>query len=168
MLESIDKTGSISAAGRAHQMSYRRAWLLVDELNQLLTLNVETELDQQIALARIHAQIEELDGRLQTQNELISGIRLRSAATFDTQNPDNDTLNTNLRKWRAAKAALQTIQTQTAVAEPSASGDIAPQNLIGDNAYDSDRLDTGLSSTESRSLLHIGVTDALQLRTDVS
>jgi molybdate transport system regulatory protein len=35
LLESIEKTGSISAAGRAHQMSYRRAWLLVDELNQL-------------------------------------------------------------------------------------------------------------------------------------
>jgi molybdate transport system regulatory protein len=35
LLESIDKTGSISAAGRAHQMSYRRAWLLVDELNRL-------------------------------------------------------------------------------------------------------------------------------------
>jgi molybdate transport system regulatory protein len=35
LLESIEKTGSISAAGRAHRMSYRRAWLLVDELNQL-------------------------------------------------------------------------------------------------------------------------------------
>ena len=35
LLESIDLTGSISAAGRAHGMSYRRAWLLVDELNQL-------------------------------------------------------------------------------------------------------------------------------------
>jgi molybdate transport system regulatory protein len=35
LLESIEKTGSISAAGRAHAMSYRRAWLLVDELNQL-------------------------------------------------------------------------------------------------------------------------------------
>ena len=35
LLESIDQTGSISAAGRAHAMSYRRAWLLVDELNQL-------------------------------------------------------------------------------------------------------------------------------------
>ena len=35
LLELIEKTGSISAAGRAHQMSYRRAWLLVDELNQL-------------------------------------------------------------------------------------------------------------------------------------
>jgi molybdate transport system regulatory protein len=35
LLESIDRTGSISAAGRAQGMSYRRAWLLVDELNQL-------------------------------------------------------------------------------------------------------------------------------------
>ena len=35
LLEAIEKTGSISAAGRAHAMSYRRAWLLVDELNQL-------------------------------------------------------------------------------------------------------------------------------------
>jgi molybdate transport system regulatory protein len=35
LLEAIEKTGSISAAGRVHQMSYRRAWLLVDELNQL-------------------------------------------------------------------------------------------------------------------------------------
>ncbi|MGC2785136.1 MAG: transcriptional regulator [Roseiarcus sp.] len=37
LLEAIEKTGSISAAGRAHQMSYRRAWLLVDELNQIFT-----------------------------------------------------------------------------------------------------------------------------------
>ena len=35
LLESIEQNGSISAAGRAHKMSYRRAWLLVDELNQL-------------------------------------------------------------------------------------------------------------------------------------
>ena len=35
LLESIDRTGSISAGGRAHGMSYRRAWLLIDELNQL-------------------------------------------------------------------------------------------------------------------------------------
>ncbi len=35
LLEAIDTTGSISAAGRVYAMSYRRAWLLVDELNQL-------------------------------------------------------------------------------------------------------------------------------------
>lgn len=35
LLEQIERTGSISAAGRALGMSYRRAWLLVDELNRL-------------------------------------------------------------------------------------------------------------------------------------
>ncbi|TGD92124.1 winged helix-turn-helix domain-containing protein [Methylobacterium nonmethylotrophicum] len=33
LLEAIAAHGSISAAGRALGMSYRRAWLLVDELN---------------------------------------------------------------------------------------------------------------------------------------
>ena len=35
LLELVGETGSISAAGRAMNMSYRRAWLLVDELNRL-------------------------------------------------------------------------------------------------------------------------------------
>ncbi len=35
LLEAIRSTGSISAAGRAHQMSYRRAWLLVESMNKL-------------------------------------------------------------------------------------------------------------------------------------
>lgn len=35
LLERIAETGSISAAGRSLQMSYRRAWLLVEELNRL-------------------------------------------------------------------------------------------------------------------------------------
>ena len=34
LLELLGETGSISAAGRAMGMSYRRAWLLVDALNQ--------------------------------------------------------------------------------------------------------------------------------------
>jgi len=33
LLEAIAAHASIAAAGRAHAMSYRRAWLLVDELN---------------------------------------------------------------------------------------------------------------------------------------
>ena len=33
-MELLGETGSISAAGRAMGMSYRRAWLLVDALNQ--------------------------------------------------------------------------------------------------------------------------------------
>lgn len=34
VLDAIDSEGSISAAGRALGMSYRRAWLLVDEMNR--------------------------------------------------------------------------------------------------------------------------------------
>jgi len=34
LLEAIDREGSISAAGRALGMSYRRCWLLVDEMNR--------------------------------------------------------------------------------------------------------------------------------------
>ncbi|NMJ42675.1 LysR family transcriptional regulator [Roseomonas sp. JC162] len=36
LLEAIDREGSISAAGRALGMSYRRAWDLVDALNRIL------------------------------------------------------------------------------------------------------------------------------------
>jgi molybdate transport system regulatory protein len=35
LLEAIDRTGSISAAGREMGMSYRRAWLLVSALNEM-------------------------------------------------------------------------------------------------------------------------------------
>ncbi|WP_334183490.1 winged helix-turn-helix domain-containing protein [Novosphingobium sp.] len=34
LLDAIDREGSISAAGRAMGMSYRRAWLLVDAMNR--------------------------------------------------------------------------------------------------------------------------------------
>jgi molybdate transport system regulatory protein len=36
LLEAIRTTGSISAAARSTGMSYRRAWLLVEEINQAL------------------------------------------------------------------------------------------------------------------------------------
>ncbi|MBC8038626.1 MAG: LysR family transcriptional regulator [Rhizobiales bacterium] len=35
LLELVGKTGSISAAARAMEMSYRRAWLLIEESNGL-------------------------------------------------------------------------------------------------------------------------------------
>jgi molybdate transport system regulatory protein len=35
LLELIEEHGSISSAARAMKMSYRRAWLLADELNQM-------------------------------------------------------------------------------------------------------------------------------------
>jgi molybdate transport system regulatory protein len=35
LLENIHRCGSISAAGRAMEMSYKRAWDLVDEINRI-------------------------------------------------------------------------------------------------------------------------------------
>jgi molybdate transport system regulatory protein len=35
LLDNIAATGSIAAAGRSMSMSYRRAWLLVDEMNHM-------------------------------------------------------------------------------------------------------------------------------------
>jgi len=43
----------------------------------------------------------------------------------------------------------------------------APQNLVGDNAYDSDRLDAELKSTGLKSLLRIAATEGIRLRMDV-
>ena len=40
LLEAIDREGSISAAGRALAMSYKRAWDLVAQLNALLGTSV--------------------------------------------------------------------------------------------------------------------------------
>jgi molybdate transport system regulatory protein len=36
LLEAISATGSISAAARSLGMSYRRAWLLLDEMNRMM------------------------------------------------------------------------------------------------------------------------------------
>ena len=45
LLELVGESGSISAAGRAMNMSYRRAWLLIDGLNQCFRAPVvETQL----------------------------------------------------------------------------------------------------------------------------
>jgi molybdate transport system regulatory protein len=36
LVEAIERTGSLTAAARSMDMSYRRAWLLLDELNRSL------------------------------------------------------------------------------------------------------------------------------------
>ena len=42
LLEAIASTGSISGAARALRMSYRRAWVLVEQLNALFVTPVVT------------------------------------------------------------------------------------------------------------------------------
>ena len=45
LLEMIERQGSISGAARAMEMSYRRAWLLLDEVNRMFSAPVvETRL----------------------------------------------------------------------------------------------------------------------------
>jgi len=45
LLEMVDRHGSIASAARALGMSYRRAWLLVDEVNRMFTEPaIETQL----------------------------------------------------------------------------------------------------------------------------
>lgn len=40
LLERIDKTGSIAAAGREMGMSYKRAWMLVETMNDMFRMPV--------------------------------------------------------------------------------------------------------------------------------
>ncbi len=42
LLEAIAREGSISAAARALELSYRRAWLMTDEMNRLFSEPVVT------------------------------------------------------------------------------------------------------------------------------
>ena len=42
LLEAIAATGSITAAGRSMGMSYRRAWILIDEANRMFTTPLVT------------------------------------------------------------------------------------------------------------------------------
>ncbi len=42
LLEQVARTGSISEAGRKLGMSYRRAWLLIDDMNRCFTQAVVT------------------------------------------------------------------------------------------------------------------------------
>src|SRR5277367_1088096 len=60
LLEAIQSTGSISAAARSIGMSYRRAWLLVDEINQTLR---EPAVTAEIAGARGGRQRISRDGQ---------------------------------------------------------------------------------------------------------
>ena len=43
LLEAVGRTGSISQAGRSLDMSYRRAWLLIDDMNQCFREPVTTQ-----------------------------------------------------------------------------------------------------------------------------
>lgn len=62
LLELIEKLGSISSAAREMKMSYRRAWLLTDEVNSMFRESViETQLGGK---GGGHAKLTEFGSRL--------------------------------------------------------------------------------------------------------
>ena len=52
LLDAIDQTGSISAAARALGMSYRRAWLLVETMNECFKSPLVADRDRRRARRR--------------------------------------------------------------------------------------------------------------------
>ncbi len=96
LLEAVGRTGSISAAARAANMSYRRAWVLIDEVNHLFREPLVetttggkggggarlTELGE-TALARYHtieAKVRSVvEGEVASLGELLAAPRKRSS-----------------------------------------------------------------------------------------
>jgi molybdate transport system regulatory protein len=77
LLELIEEHGSISSAARAMKMSYRRAWLLADELNRMFAEPVvETQMGGRGGGA---AKLSPLGRRLV---DLYRGIETQSRAEF--------------------------------------------------------------------------------------
>jgi molybdate transport system regulatory protein len=88
LLEHIRATGSISAAGRAMDMSYRRAWLLVSALNMMFATQVVdsqrggkqgggavvTEFGEEL-LRRYHAMEQKVDTALSSDFEWLNSNR---------------------------------------------------------------------------------------------
>jgi molybdate transport system regulatory protein len=96
LLEHIRETGSISAAGRAMDMSYRRAWLLVSALNRMFTQDavesqrggkqgggaVVTPFGEEL-IRRFRAMEEKLDAALATELAWLEENRNPNASTAD-------------------------------------------------------------------------------------
>ena len=96
LLETIARTGSISAAGRAMEMSYRRAWGLVDELSQMFDQPVVASQSggKQGGGARLTAFGE----------ELVAYYRAIERASTEAARPHLDLLERHLLATRETKA----------------------------------------------------------------
>ncbi|MBI5165791.1 MAG: LysR family transcriptional regulator [Magnetospirillum sp.] len=67
LLEAVDRCGSISAAARDQGMSYRRAWLLIDEMNRALTAPVLDTAVSGATLTAMGRQVVDLYRRVETK-----------------------------------------------------------------------------------------------------
>jgi molybdate transport system regulatory protein len=92
LLEKIAALGSISAAGRAMGMSYRRAWELVDEIQEIF--------GREVAVRRSGGR-HGGGARLTPLGDLIvSRFRAIEKAAFDAAQPDIEALQKEVRKGR--------------------------------------------------------------------
>ncbi len=85
LLESIRDTGSISAAARDMGMSYKRAWLLLDSMNQTFTEPVTTAAPGGAggggaALTTFGAEVLERYRRIQERAEATAGDDIAALA----------------------------------------------------------------------------------------
>jgi len=102
LLEAIHDTGSISQAGRALGMSYRRAWLLVDDMNHCFS---EPVIDAQPGGAQGGGAALTAFGR-----ELVRNYRAIEAAATAAAKPRLNALEGRLRTApRGAKARRTSI-----------------------------------------------------------
>jgi molybdate transport system regulatory protein len=108
LLEAIGATGSISQAGRALDMSYRRAWLLVDDMNRCFRAPVVTT---QGGGARGGGAALTPFGRA-----LIEKYRAIEARAMAAASPQLRALETALRR-RAARAPKKPLKTSIRAAK---------------------------------------------------
>ena len=88
LLEAIRSTGSISAAARSIGMSYRRAWLLVEEINQTLREPAVTAETGGVRgggamLTPVGKQIIELYRAIESQARTAAGGEFRAIGKLD-------------------------------------------------------------------------------------
>ena len=97
LLEAIDRTGSISQAGRTLGMSYRRAWLLIDDMNR--------NFRQAVVSARPGGS--QGGGAVVTEfgNELVRNYRAIEAAAASAAQMELRSLEAALRKSPRATAS---------------------------------------------------------------
>ncbi|NTJ43223.1 LysR family transcriptional regulator [Agrobacterium larrymoorei] len=93
LMELIASTGSISAAGRAMDMSYRRAWLLVDALNHMFT--------QPVIESQRGGKQGGGAGLTPFGEELLARCRAMESRMRDAINADLDWLEANRKSSRA-------------------------------------------------------------------
>ena len=85
LLAAVDRTGSISAAARDMGMSYRRAWLLIDEMNR--------HLDQPVVDASFGGKAGGGTQLTEFGREVLSRYRRIEATILTTVAADLDWLN---------------------------------------------------------------------------